>query len=97
MRFLEKQTRLISNGKAGIWEDGRYVDRWADQELIKRLPELFPGYHRESLTRSYHLALELLGELAAAVSAVSGEDSPTPGQLATLKWLNEISSLSNGS
>jgi len=95
--FVEMQTRLTSNGEAVTWEDGRYVDRWADQELIKRLPELFPGYHRESLTRTFHLALELFDELAAAVSAVSGEDAPTSCQLATLKWLKEIGSPSNGS
>ncbi len=90
MWFIDLQARFNSTGKVSIWKDGRCIEQWASQELIKRLPMLFPGYNRESLARSFHCALELLDELALDVSFKAGEDHPTPGQQATSNWFKQV-------
>lgn len=89
MWFIEIRARSNTSRKVDTWDDGRYIDQWADHELIKRLPNLFPGYDQESLTKSFHFALGLLDELALDVSTLMREDYPTPGQQSALKWLYE--------
>jgi len=87
--FMEIQARSKAAREVDTWDDGRHIEKWADQALVKRLPSLFPDYNQEALAKSFHFALRLLDEVVSDIASVKGEKYPTSGQQAALVWLDK--------
>ncbi len=58
------------------WYGGRFMDEWAHPRALAALPQVFPGFERESLQTSLLATLELCRVLGEETAATFGYDYP---------------------
>ena len=51
-----------------VWYDGRFIDEWADREVLAALPDTFAVYHAADLQRALFNTLDLFRRLAHEVA-----------------------------
>ena len=55
-----------------VWHDGRFIDRWADEEIQKKLKSCFAHYDKEDIMHALIETHGLFHTLAAAVARTEG-------------------------
>jgi aminoglycoside 6-adenylyltransferase len=59
-----------------VWYDGRFMDEWANREVLAALPNMFAAYDAIDLRRALVATLDLFRRLAHEVADQSGYDYP---------------------
>ena len=62
--------------KKDVWHDGRFLDRWADSEILEQLKNCFAHYDRDDILRALRATHNLFDEVAVAVAEAEGYEYP---------------------
>ena len=59
-----------------VWHDGRFLDRWVDDEIKNELKNCFAHYERDDMISALLATLKLFKRLAKAVSQIKNINYP---------------------
>lgn len=59
-----------------VWHDGRFLDRWVDNEIKKSLKKCFAHYEKEDMISALFETKNLFVQLAKTISEISGYEFP---------------------
>lgn len=66
----------VSKYDADVWHDGRFLDRWAEEEIKENLKKCFAHYDKEDLISALISTKELFGRLACETAEMNGFEYP---------------------
>lgn len=64
LRKIIESYVLSCDKNADVWHDGRFLDRWAGENIVGRLRECFGHYDKDDLTKALWNTEKLFAELA---------------------------------
>lgn len=82
--MIEWQTLAVGEG-VDVWHEGRFLDRWADAAVRRRLPATFGGYEPRDLSRALRETGRLYSELARQVAGAQGWTYPADAEATVLR------------
>ena len=65
-----------SKYQADVWHDGRFLDRWAEKEILESLKTCFAHYEREDMVAALVSTKELFSKLAYEAAERKGYSYP---------------------
>ncbi len=74
LKMLEMYT--VSKYASDVWHDGRFLERWADEQIKTTLPRCFAHYEREDMIASLDATKTLFAQTAREVAELKGYDLP---------------------
>lgn len=76
--YLLKMIEMYSVSKyqVDVWHDGRFLDRWAEREILSDLEKCFARYDREDMVSALVSTLELFCSLASQTAEMKGYKYP---------------------
>ena len=76
--YLLKMIEMYSVSKyhADVWHDGRFLDRWAEKEILSDLEKCFAHYDREDMVSALLATLDLFCRLASQTAEIKGYKYP---------------------
>lgn len=74
LRVMEEY--CVLNYQVDVWHDGRFLDRWAGEEITEKLKTCFAHYDKEDMVASLLSTKELFGRLAAGTAERKGYSYP---------------------
>ncbi len=80
--YLRKIIEVYSVSKhhVDVWHDGRFLDRWAEQDILSELEKCFAHYNKEDMVAALFATAELFGRLAKQFSEMKGYSYPTEAE-----------------
>lgn len=87
LRVMEEY--CILNYQVDVWHDGRFLDRWAGEEITENLKTCFAHYDKEDMVASLLSTKELFGRLAAGTAERKGYSYPEEAEDYAGKLLGE--------
>jgi len=66
LRAMEMYT--VSVHKADVWHNGRFLEKWADEDIVHKLRSCFAHYNKEDITSALISTYELFSKLAKKVA-----------------------------
>ena len=70
-----------------VWHDGRFLDRWADQDILEELKRCFARYDREETRRALLVTHGLFARLARAAAQALGYPYPQAAEECARRYL----------
>jgi len=80
--MLEWEAATVSEGNVDVWHDGRFLDRWAPQPVLSRIPATFAQYDLTDIERALHETGKLFSSLAREVATATGTTYPSEAESA---------------
>ena len=77
-------------GSRDVWHDGRFIDRWADKEILTALENCFARYEREDIANALVDTHKLFAELAKKVAENKGYPYPKKAEKCAKKYISDI-------
>lgn len=76
--YLLKMIEMYSVSKyqVDVWHDGRFLDRWAEREILSDLEKCFARYEREDMVSALSATLNLFCRLAGQTAEMKGYKYP---------------------
>ncbi len=76
--YLLKMIELysVSRYSVDVWHDGRFIDRWADDNVKEALPKCFARYNREDIISALFETEKLFAFLAESAAELKGYHFP---------------------
>lgn len=76
--YLLKIIEVYSASKhdVDVWHDGRFLDRWAENEILMDLKRCFAHYDKEDMVAALLATEELFSKLASQVAELKGYQYP---------------------
>lgn len=74
LKMLEMYT--VNKYESDVWHDGRFLDRWADEQIRTSLPKCFAHYDREDMISALAETKTLFAQTAKAVAEIKGYAYP---------------------
>lgn len=76
--YLLKMIEMYSVSKyqVDVWHDGRFLDRWAEREILSDLEKCFARYDREDMVSALSATLNLFCRLAGQTAEMKGYRYP---------------------
>lgn len=74
LKMLEMYT--VNKYESDVWHDGRFLDRWADEQIRTSLPKCFAHYDREDMIAALAETKRLFAQTAKAVAEIKGYAYP---------------------
>lgn len=76
--YLLKMIEMYSVSKyqVDVWHDGRFLDRWAEREILSDLEKCFARYDREDMVSALSATLNLFCRLAGQTAEMKGYEYP---------------------
>jgi aminoglycoside 6-adenylyltransferase len=59
---------MISVNKTDVWHNGRFIEKWADKELVHKLRSCFAHYDKEDMISALISTYELFSKIAKIVA-----------------------------
>ena len=89
--YLLKMIEMYSVSKyhADVWHDGRFLDRWAEKEILSDLEKCFAPYDREDMVSALLATLDLFCRLASQTAEIKGYKYPIEAENYTKFLLEE--------
>lgn len=89
--YLLKMIEMYSVSKyhADVWHDGRFLDRWAEKEILSDLEKCFAHYDREDMVSALLATLDLFCRLASQTAEIKGYKYPIEAENYTKFLLEE--------
>ncbi len=73
-----------------VWHDGRFIDRWADADILKQLKSCFAHYDKQDCARALAATHELFAQVSNAVAQARGFAYPQKAQTCAAQYLNRL-------
>ncbi len=76
--YLLKMIELYCFYQKGVdvWHDGRFLDQWADVDILKELKNCFAHYDKEDIMNALMATHKLFNRMAKVVAEILGYDYP---------------------
>ncbi len=76
--YLLKMIEMYSVSKyqVDVWHDGRFLDRWAEKEILSDLEKCFAHYNREDMVSALSATFYLFCRLASQTAEMKGYKYP---------------------
>ena len=89
--YLLKMIEMYSVSKyhVDVWHDGRFLDRWAEKEILSDLEKCFAHYDREDMVSALFATLDLFCRLASQTAEMKGYKYPKEAENYTKILLEE--------
>lgn len=66
----------VSKYQVDVWHDGRFLDRWAEKEILSDLKKCFAHYDREDMVSALSATMNLFCRLANQTAEMKGYKYP---------------------
>ena len=73
---------------ADVWHDGRFLDRWAGEEITCELRECFAHYYKEDVLRALKATHGLFAGLARECAGMLGFDYPEGAEKCAAQYID---------
>lgn len=89
--YLLKMIEMYSVSKyqVDVWHDGRFLDRWAEREILSDLEKCFARYDRKDMVSALAATLNLFCRLAGQTAEMKGYKYPKEAENYTKILLEE--------
>ncbi|MGN0165520.1 MAG: aminoglycoside 6-adenylyltransferase [Lachnospiraceae bacterium] len=87
LKIIEAYSSIKNN--VDVWHDGRFLDRWAEKEILADLKTCFAHYNKEDLTAALFSTEKLFARLAEKTAEIKGYKYPDKAEKYAEKLLNE--------
>ena len=87
LRMIEMYS--VSKYHVDVWHDGRFLDRWAEKEILSDLKKCFAHYDREDMLSALSATLNLFCRLAGQTAEIKGYKYPIEAENYTKFLLEE--------
>ena len=90
-KYLLKMIEMYSVSKyhVDVWHDGRFLDRWAEMEILSDLEKCFAHYDREDMVSALLATQNLFTRLASQTAEMKGYKYPKEAENYTKILLEE--------
>jgi len=89
-RFTEWEALAASDGQVDVWFRGRYLERWARPDTVKRLRDATARYDAADVRRALMAGADLFAELAPPIVAAAGAPYPVEAERRVRELVSEI-------
>lgn len=89
-RLLKMIEVYCSLTGADVWHDGRFIDRWADEEILSQLRQCFAHYDKGDILRALRETHELFHMAAKAYAGAVGFDYPEGAKKCAEDYIFEV-------
>lgn len=87
LRILEVYTACKYH--TDTWHDGRFLDRWADDETKNELKKCFAHYDREDMIAALKATEKLFSRLSEELAGIKGYNFPDDAKACSEAFLRE--------
>lgn len=87
--MIEQQEHLVRRSGSDTWYAGRFIDRWADPDILRDLRHTFAHYDRADIANALLETMKLFRRLALETAEAAGFDYPTHADEYASKWVRE--------
>lgn len=87
LRMIEMYS--LSKYHVDVWHDGRFLDRWAEREILSDLEKCFARYDREDMVSALSATMNLFCRLAGQTAEMKGYKYPKEAENYTKYLLEE--------
>lgn len=89
LRMIEWHARATGDERTVTWSGARYLERWADPEIVGSLAPTFAAYDEAGVASALVASLELFQRIALATAERLGYSYPTERHAAIEAWVQE--------
>ena len=85
LRMIELYRYKVSG--VDVWHDGRFIDRWAGEEILSEIIESFAHYDKDDIKRALIKTHELFARITRELAEVEGYEYPTNAEKCAKAYL----------
>ena len=85
LRMIELYCYKVSG--VDVWHDGRFIDRWAGEEILSEIKESFAHYDNDDIKRALIKTHELFARITRELAEVEGYEYPTNAEKCAKAYL----------
>ena len=87
--YLLRMIELYCYKKEGVdvWHEGRFIDRWAGEEILSELKECFAHYDKEDILRALKKTHELFVRITKELAEIQGYEYPIEAEKCAKAYL----------
>lgn len=71
-----------------VWHEGRFLDQWAEDNILKELKNCFAHYKKDDIMRALRATQDLFDRIARGVAEMLGYDYPAKAKECAEKFIN---------
>ena len=88
-RYLLRMIELYCSKVSGVdvWHDGRFIDNWADEEILSSLKECFAHYDKDDIKKALIKTHELFARITRELAEVEGYEYPNGAEKCAKSYL----------
>ena len=90
LRMIEWSTQANHGWQADTWHDGRFLERWADPQVVEGLQTSFSNYDLEDVWRALAETMDLFHDLALETAQSLGVPYPSEGEACAREIVAEV-------
>lgn len=79
----------VSVNKTDVWHNGRFLEEWADKELVHKLRSCFAHYDKEEIISALISTYELFSKLAKTVASYCNYAYPDEADIYVGEFLRQ--------
>mgnify|MGYP004568803569 FL=1 len=76
-----------------VWHEGRFLDQWAENSILKELKKCFAYYKKDDIMRALRATHDLFDRIARGGAEMLGYDYPAGAKECSDKFINRCSQL----
>ncbi len=85
LRMIELYCSKVSG--VDVWHDGRFLDRWADNEILSDLQKCFAHYDKDDIKRALIRTHELFARITRELAEAEGYEYPAGAEKCARAYL----------
>ncbi len=88
-RYLLRMLELYRSKIAGedVWHDGRFLERWAGEEILAELKECFAHYDKDDIKKALIKTYELFARITKELAEAYGYEYPAGAEMCARAYL----------
>ena len=90
LTMLEWYAHALHGLEHDVWYDGRFIERWAEPDVVAVLPQTFARYDRADMHRALQATLQLFGQVGRDTAAQLGYTYPAASEQQILADIAEM-------
>lgn len=90
LRMIEWSTQANHDWQVDTWHDGRFLERWADPQVLTALHSAYASYDLEDVWRALDVTMDLFHDLAVETARVLGVPYPSEGESCAREVVAEV-------
>ena len=88
--MIEWHALALSGWKRDVWFRGRFLEEWADPNVLKDLHKAFARYDEEDAKQALKASLALFSRIAKETGQKLGFGYPTEADGKIVKWVEKV-------